>query len=980
MTNKTELNRGGRFVGCVQPWLLGGGMFVVYLFTLYHVATPATLGRLADLAGWEWRPRLFAPVTFLLTYPIHLLPDHLKLPALNCFAAVCAALALVLLARSVALLPHDRTNEQRLREQSEFSILSIPTAWLPPLFAVLVCGLQLSFWERAVEFRDESFLDNGEIFNLLIFAYVVRCLLEFRISGKESWLTRFALVYGLGLANNWAMLAYFPGFLAAVVWIKGFDFFHWRFVVRMLGCGLAGTCLLFLFPLLNQLHHHSDFTFGPTLRLVLSDSKLALLRLPPDKKWLLLFAFTSVLPVFLVGIRWASSFGDNSPLGVTLATFGFHLGHAFLLLCCLWVSLDPPFSPRELAGFLPYLPLYYLGALSIGYFSGYLLLVFGVYRASSRQRPPMLGRWPGRFITACVWATAIVVPLILVAKNLPQVQTGRAVAAASDRYFSRVERSLPANGTVILADNDDLHMLYSLQARLARSGRRADDVFIEATSLGLSWDYIRALDIKYPQAGFAAIFSDMTAPQPPTTDCIHLLEKLAESRDIYYLNPSFGNYFERFYLEAHGLVYRLNLYPTNAWTAPPASPELLEESRAIWKEASADLKFVERTIHQPAASVPAGPLRRLQDIAHVSVETNSYAPTLGKYYSRALDYWGVELASSAPSGDTNRWREAGDCFDLAQRLNPNNRPARINLQYNQDTLMGKPPLYKKLADFDEMLGNYLKWWDVIDSGGPIDEPNFCRALGGVFRDGQNYRQAIHQFERLRVLMPLDPSAPFQLSQTYLFILNHPDALYYAYPSPMQTGIDATVAAEQALRLDPEDANTLCQKALAYWQLGLYLQAHTNLLTPSTPTFSQAYSNGLSAVVQWLRIAPDQPNALFMQSMCLMQLGQFDQAITPLSALISQSANPVARLNRAICYFRLGKLDAAKQDYQSVIKTHPEAYQADYGLAEIAYGEKDFPTAVKYYQLYETNGPPALKESAEYKAVNTRLVELKAAPP
>src|SRR5262249_11777483 len=148
-----------------------------------------------------------------------------KLPALNGFAAGCAALTLVLLARSVALLPHDRTNEQRLREQSEHSFLSIRSAWLPPLFAVLVCGLQLSFWERAVEFRDVSFLDNGEIFNLLLFAYVVRCLLEYRISQKESWLTRFALVYGLGIANNWAMIGFFPAFLAALIWIKGLEFF-----------------------------------------------------------------------------------------------------------------------------------------------------------------------------------------------------------------------------------------------------------------------------------------------------------------------------------------------------------------------------------------------------------------------------------------------------------------------------------------------------------------------------------------------------------------------------------------------------------------------------------------------------------------------------------------------------------------------------------------------------------------------------------
>ena len=45
--------------------------------------------------------------------------------ALNLFSAVCAALTLGLLARSVAILPHDRTDAQREREHSDFSFLTI---------------------------------------------------------------------------------------------------------------------------------------------------------------------------------------------------------------------------------------------------------------------------------------------------------------------------------------------------------------------------------------------------------------------------------------------------------------------------------------------------------------------------------------------------------------------------------------------------------------------------------------------------------------------------------------------------------------------------------------------------------------------------------------------------------------------------------------------------------------------------------------
>ena len=74
-------------------------------------------------------------------------------------------MTLALLARSVALLPHDRTQPQRQLEHDEFSLLSIRAAWVPPLLAVFACGLQLTFWENAT-------VASSEIFDLLVFAYV----------------------------------------------------------------------------------------------------------------------------------------------------------------------------------------------------------------------------------------------------------------------------------------------------------------------------------------------------------------------------------------------------------------------------------------------------------------------------------------------------------------------------------------------------------------------------------------------------------------------------------------------------------------------------------------------------------------------------------------------------------------------------------------------------------------------------------------
>ncbi len=220
MTNETETNRRRNFVTSFLPWLAGGGDACRLPAYPDHWSSPRRACNAGwTLSGWNWRPEFFGPVTFLATYPFRWLPAAILPLALNLFTAVCAALSLALLARSVALLPHDRTNEQRLRELSESSVLTIRAAWLPPLFAVLVCGLQMTFWENSIA-------ATGEMFDLLMFAYCIRCLLEYRIDQRNSWLIRGSLVFGLGMANNWAMIGFFPAFLVALIWIKGLGFFN----------------------------------------------------------------------------------------------------------------------------------------------------------------------------------------------------------------------------------------------------------------------------------------------------------------------------------------------------------------------------------------------------------------------------------------------------------------------------------------------------------------------------------------------------------------------------------------------------------------------------------------------------------------------------------------------------------------------------------------------------------------------------------
>ena len=97
---------------------------------------------------------------------------------------------------------------------------------------------------------------GSEMLDLLLFAYVVRCLLEFRIDERESWLLRAALVFGVAMTKNWAMIGFFPVFVVALVWIKGLGFFNLRFLGRMSCAALAGLSLYFVLPCCSGCERH----------------------------------------------------------------------------------------------------------------------------------------------------------------------------------------------------------------------------------------------------------------------------------------------------------------------------------------------------------------------------------------------------------------------------------------------------------------------------------------------------------------------------------------------------------------------------------------------------------------------------------------------------------------------------------------------------------------------------------------------------
>jgi len=650
MTTKNGTIRGKIFVTSFLPWLLACGMLAVYLATLNRQVTPESLQQWLNLTGWNWRPEFFRPLTFLVTWPLRWLPAHAVPFAMSLFCATCAALTLALLARSVSLLPYDRTHDQRLRELNDYSLLTIRAAWVPPAFAVLVCGLQMTFWENSVSW-------TSEMFDLLLFAWLIRCLLEFRLDQRDSWLVRSAFVYGLAMANNWAMIGFLPVYLTALIWVRGLQFFNLRFLLRMTAFGLVGLCLVFMFPVRISFMGVPDLGFKTVLRVILTSDKYALFHV--SKSTVMLLSLTSLVPLLLMGIRWSAYFGDNSPLGIFIATTMFHLVHGFFFLTCIWVALDSPFSPRQIVPDVPFLTFYYLGALSLGYFSGYFLLVFGTRAAKSRRRPHPLMRLVNSSVTALVWLLILATPVALVCKNLPLLRARADTIRALDRYCSTIENSLPSAGAVVLGD--DAFRLNYLLATLNRTGNSSKYLLIDSASInGGGMHYFNFLDKKYPQFDLSSIVPDSVSNRVPNIEVVHLLEKLSTNHAICYMHPSFGYFFEKFYPEPHELVYQLKPYPTNVWVMPPPTPEQITENQAFWKSAiQNDLPPLMQAIQKPEEPAKPNPWQQFLHLARLTAKPNPLTAVIAGYYSRALDYWGAEVEKGGPLQGGRRMFPAG---------------------------------------------------------------------------------------------------------------------------------------------------------------------------------------------------------------------------------------------------------------------------------------------------------------------------------
>jgi tetratricopeptide (TPR) repeat protein len=952
-------------MGFVQrrlPWIVGGAMLVLYIVTLSRWPTPSGVMWLSQVLGWEWRPSLGAPLHVLLTLPVKWLPEGLQLIALNLIEAACAALALALLARSVALLPHDRTKDQRQLERSDFSLLSIATAWLPPVLAVLVCGLQLTFWENAVG-------PNGDMLDLVLFAYLARCLLEYRLDNNERWLGKFAFGYGLSMVNNYAMIVFLPAFLVALVWIKSASFFNWRFILRMLLLGSAGLLLYFLLPAFISITDGSDLSFWQLLRAYWGMQKSSmfvgwLFRFP-----ILVAGGASLLPVLFIGIRWPASFGDTSPTGQALTNLMTHVIHILFFAACLYVTFDFQFSPRRVDfGRHALLPFYYLGALSIGYFAGYLLLVFGAKpgpEAKTWQRPTMLRLIVNKTVVGIVWAALVGVPGALAFKNLPMIasQNGPELAKMS----AITADSLPATGAVVLSD--DLSRLHALRLELRRRSANREHILLESTALDKP-AYHRFLARRHP--GRWPSLPEDVPPGALLTGPGIMSTLLTNKFDLVYIHPSFGLYFEYFYLKPSQSVYRLVTYPTNAISAPVLTAAELKAQDDFWQGLKPELTRL----------IPPASERKTKKDLYEPDSIGNYAR---RAYSRALNHFGV---AAQRAGDL---KLAAKYFEFALQLNEENPVAFVNREFNSRFQAGnvesQPPTKKAV----ELMAPYNRNWEAMAIlNGPIDEPTATYLVAQAFDQGLLFRQASQELERNLFFQPTNVATRLNLIFELLQFGPLLDrALELIADLRVRPPVPLTV--EDELELIRAEAYAWLNKGDLARTEKILLEAQKKYPRENNPfntlfdiyAYLEQFDKATKVAEEWLKVQPDSFNALVDLAAMKIRTGQHEAALPYLDrALKIRPNDPTALLNRAIVHLNAAqfviekldpaRLDAALADYRTVESLLPNYYHVYYGLGECYRLKGAKQEAIRYYKKYLETAP---RGTPQRRIIERRIREL-----
>ena len=736
-------------------------------------------------------------------------------------------------------------------------------------------------------------------------------------------------------------------------------------MLRLAGLGLAGFSFYVLLPLANGLAPHSPWSLGQSWH--------ASLKLTKDTVLLLYYQFwlahralaLAVAVYFLVPmLSCLARFGDEGTYSKTqadrLVLWIYRSLRVLLLLACLWLAFDPAIGPRQIVQHqfgisLPMLTFDYLDALGAGFLAGNLLLI-ALVMVPRRKYTRARIRWRRLAVPfATGWLVLIVAGLA--ARNFPAILHLK--FHPLQRFGELAVESLPAGRGVMLSDQPQ--KLAVFQAALSHHRNRADWLAVDTQALP-TVGYRARLERRQP----VGWLTDENRHQLTPLEIKQLLEQIARTNRLFYLHPSYGYIFERFYLEPTGAIYEMKLRGNDPVEIPPLSGQTTEANEIFWTNAwQKELAPLVAITGQRQTDWQ----KKLQQVGLAPAPLDQER-LLADWSSLSLDGWGVALQQQ------NRWNEARLRFEQALQLNPDNISARISLACNTNHQAG---IRLGLGDVDTVageLGDFQRLSLVMNNDGPFDEPVFCYLLGCAFQQIEQPLQAAQQFERARMLVPGAPVPEFALAELYIqlryagrarsLIVQLRDeaknlpannsahlelALLEANFWLSQTNTaNARSVFQSVLQQHPDDAQIVNRVVGAYLAFG-------------------DFTNALQLINARLSQSPDDVPGLNLQAAILIQSGSPAAAIPVLDHVLTLTNLPMARLNRATAQLACQDFAAAEKDYRELEKSGAATGLVAYGLAVVADHRHDTNQAADYLRLCLTNTPPG---TALWRAANVRL--------
>lgn len=934
---------------------------LVYSLTLSWGVTLNSLPFTMKVAGWDWQPMTSRPLAWLLTLPLRLLPEGLIPVGLNLFSAFLAAATLGILARSVQRLPWDCPPAPT----------KIWAGRLPVLLACALCGLEFNFWINATEM-------TGEMVDLIVLAAGLGCVLEFRAEKNKRWLDIAAIVWGAGLAENWAMQLTLPFFVVAIAWLPGIKKIGKRFFIRLALMGLAGLLIFALQPVLAALTSHSQFGVKELWLASLKYSKANILTLfygfwSWHRFLTLVVLMYFFLPVLACMVRIKNEAAKNVH-GVELFQIKIFRTLRFgLFVACVWLMFDPEVGPRKiiLNQFnlsMPLLTFDYLLALGTAFLMGSLLYAAQLsprHRAHSGLEK--LGSFLRRRAFPLLGAISILAGAGLLVRNGSAIYFTRhaSLSAAGDLITS----SLPNGDGILLSD--DVTLLMAVKSSLIHHPDQGHWLTLELQQIS-NGKYRAAMGIDLMVGTNMNLAVAKSAGELNPTQTSELLNQLARTRRIYYLLPEPGHFlFEQFYPQPQGAVHELKNFSVEAFAVPKLTEPQIAANEQFWQTAwENNLATISRILPRAEKSFP----HRLA----LSPVVPDAARQLTRWYSISLNNWGVELQRNG------KLTEAKHRFEQAKLLNPDNPAVSANLFCNSNLLEGKSLDLSGTATLTKSVSGIQQLARIIEGFGTFDEPSVCVLLGEACFNVGWPRQALQQFDRARILAPESGVPELAMAKIYARLGFEDKAIELVKqlrrfetnsPAGRALGVELSVLEAKswlALTNAPEASRVLesvLEKNSAdptVWET-----VFKTYLAFGSPT------NALGLLDRMLAKDSDNIAALNNKAAVLVQLQRAAEAIPILDHAIALTNLPAIQLNRAIALLQANDLAAAEAAYQALETTTTDQFSIQYGLAQIAEARHDPATAIKFYENCLTNVPP---QSAKWRDASTHLNALQKPPP